>query len=38
MPSFITTLGTGFILLGVMLVTSHAYPATIPASAAGVGK
>ena len=37
-PSFITTLGTGFILLGVMLVTSHAYPATIPPSAAGVGK
>ncbi len=37
-PSFITTLGTGFILQGVMLVTSHAYPATIPASAAGVGK
>jgi len=37
-PSFITTLGTGFILLGVLLVTSHAYPATIPPSAAGVGK
>jgi len=36
-PSFITTLGTGFILLGILLVTSHAYPATIPASAAGVG-
>ena len=37
-PSFITTLGTGYILFGVMLVTSHAYPATIPASAAGVGR
>ena len=37
-PSFITTLGTGFILLGILLVTSHAYPATIPPSAAGVGK
>jgi len=35
--SFITTLGTGFILLGIMLVTSHAYPAVIPASATGVG-
>ena len=37
-PSFITTLGTGFILWAILLVTSHAYPATIPASAAGVGK
>ncbi len=37
-PSFITTLGTGFILQGIMLVTSHAYPATIPSSATGVGK
>ncbi|HEX2317849.1 MAG TPA: ABC transporter permease [Streptosporangiaceae bacterium] len=37
-PSFITTLGTGFALQGIMLVTSHAYPATIPASASGVGK
>ena len=30
-PSFITTLGTGFIIEGILLVTSHAYPATIPA-------
>jgi simple sugar transport system permease protein len=37
-PSFITTLGTGYILLGILLVTSHAYPATIPESASGVGK
>jgi simple sugar transport system permease protein len=37
-PSFITTLGTGFLLQGLLLVTSHAYPATIPSSAAGVGK
>jgi simple sugar transport system permease protein len=37
-PSFITTLGTGFILQGILLVTSHAYPAQIPASATGVGK
>jgi simple sugar transport system permease protein len=36
-PSFITTLGTGFILLGLTLTTSHAYPANIPASAVGVG-
>ena len=36
--SFITTLGTGYILLGILLVTSHAYPATIPESASGVGK
>jgi simple sugar transport system permease protein len=36
-PAFITTLGTGFVLLGILLVTSHAYPATIPASAAGIG-
>ena len=37
-PSFITTLGTGYIIFGIMLVTSHAYPATIPASAHGVGQ
>jgi len=37
-PSFITTLGTGFILQGILLVTSHAYPANIPESANGVGK
>ncbi len=37
-PAFITTLGTGFVLLGILLVTSHAYPATIPDSATGVGK
>ena len=35
--SFITTLGTGLILLGVTLVTSNAYPALMPASAAGPG-
>jgi simple sugar transport system permease protein len=37
-PSFITTLGTAFILNGIMLVTSHAYPALIPKSATGIGK
>ena len=35
LPSFITTLGTGFILLGLTLTTSHAYPATIPAGHGG---
>jgi simple sugar transport system permease protein len=37
LPSFITTLGTGFILLGLTLTTSHAYPANIPASTEGIG-
>ena len=36
-PSFITTLGTGFILQGIMLTTSHAYPANIPPGAEGIG-
>ena len=36
-PSFITTLGTGLILLGFTLVTSNAYPALIPESAVGPG-
>lgn len=36
-PSFITTLGTGFILWGLMLTTSNAYPANIPAKAEGIG-
>jgi len=38
LPSFITTLGTGFILLGLTLTTSHAYPANIPASTVGIGR
>ncbi len=37
LPSFITTLGTGFIIWGLTLTTSHAYPANIPASAVGIG-
>lgn len=37
-PSFITTLGTAFILWGLVLTTSHAFPAPIPASAMGIGK
>jgi simple sugar transport system permease protein len=38
LPSFITTLGTGFILLGLTLTTSHAFPATIPPSTVGIGR
>ncbi len=38
LPSFITTLGTGFILWGLTLTTSHAYPANIPTSTLGVGR
>jgi simple sugar transport system permease protein len=37
-PSFITTLGTAFILSGLVLTTSHAFPAQIPASAVGIGR
>ena len=35
LPSFITTLGTGFILLGLVNTTSHAQPASVPASVVG---
>ncbi len=38
LPSFITTLGTGFILWGITLTTSHAYPADIPADSVGIGR
>jgi simple sugar transport system permease protein len=37
LPSFIATLGTGFILNGLALTTSHAYPLDIPGSAVGMG-
>ena len=37
-PSFITTLGTGFILLGLIDTTSHDQPAQIPADVLGIGK
>jgi simple sugar transport system permease protein len=37
-PSFVTTLGMLFALNGIMLLTSHAFPAQIPASAAGIGR
>jgi simple sugar transport system permease protein len=34
-PSFVTTLGTLFIVNGITLTTSHAFPAEIPAAAKG---
>jgi simple sugar transport system permease protein len=34
-PSFVTTLGSFYVLQGVVLTTSHAYPAQIPAAADG---
>jgi simple sugar transport system permease protein len=37
-PSFITTIGTGFILLGLALTLSHAEPQPMPPIALGVGK
>jgi simple sugar transport system permease protein len=37
-PSFITTLGTGFVLLGLINTTSHDQPAAVPASVLGIGK
>jgi simple sugar transport system permease protein len=38
LPSFITTLGTGFVLLGLTNTTSHAEAVPIPASATTIGK
>jgi simple sugar transport system permease protein len=35
-PSFVTTLGTLFVVNGITLTTSHAYPAEIPPAAVGV--
>jgi simple sugar transport system permease protein len=37
-PSFITTIGTGFILLGLALTFSHAEPSPAPPSSLSVGK
>jgi simple sugar transport system permease protein len=34
-PSFVVTLGTFFAIQGLLLITSHAYPVPIPASAKG---
>ncbi len=38
LPSFITTLGTGFILLGIVDTTSHDEPVPIPHDVVGIGK
>jgi simple sugar transport system permease protein len=35
LPSFITTLGTGFVLLGIVNTTSHGQPVSVPADMAG---
>jgi simple sugar transport system permease protein len=37
-PSFITTIGTGFILYGLALVVSHAEPLEIPPSSISAGR
>lgn len=37
-PSFITTLGTSFVLLGLIGTTSHDEPAQIPKDVLGIGK
>jgi simple sugar transport system permease protein len=37
LPSFITTLGTGFVLLGLVNTTSHAQSVPIPPSVEGIG-
>ncbi len=37
LPSFVTTLGTGFVLQGIMLITSHAEQAAIPGVVQGIG-
>jgi simple sugar transport system permease protein len=37
-PSFITTLGTGFILMGLINTTSHDQPAAVPQDVMGIGK
>jgi simple sugar transport system permease protein len=34
-PSFVATLGTFYVIQGIILTTSHAYPAEIPAAAEG---
>jgi simple sugar transport system permease protein len=37
-PSFVTTLGTAYVVIGTVLVTSHAYPAPIPEQAEGISR
>jgi simple sugar transport system permease protein len=38
LPSFITTLGTSYILLGIVDTTSHDEPASVPQNVLGIGK
>jgi len=38
LPSFIATLGTSFVLYGVVLTTSHASPVNVPTSVEHIGK
>jgi simple sugar transport system permease protein len=38
LPSFIATLGTSFVLYGLVLTTSHGEPATLPTSTLHIGK
>ena len=38
LPSFITTLGTGFVLMGLTNYTSHDQPAAVPKDVLGIGK
>ena len=38
LPSFIATLGTAFVLYGVVLTTSHASPVNVPTSVEHIGK
>jgi simple sugar transport system permease protein len=38
LPSFITTLGTGFVLLGLVNTTSHAVAVAIPSPVKGIGQ
>ncbi len=37
-PSFITTIGTGFVLYGLCLTFTHAEPQTIPPSSVSIGR
>lgn len=37
LPSFITTLGTGFVLYGLILTTSHGTQAAVPPKVLGIG-
>jgi simple sugar transport system permease protein len=37
LPSFVTTLGTGFVLAGLILTTSHGTQANVPPNVIGIG-